>query len=340
MTTTLTAPTRESVASELARARRRTLDLLAPITDADQRRAVSPLMSPLCWDLAHIGHYEELWLLRALVDAAPTDTRYDDLYDAFKHPRRDRPSLPILGPDDARAFIADVRVRVLDGLDTVEFATDDPLRADAFVYGMVIQHEHQHDETMLATIQLMGDDFVHPAAHPAARAAHPTAHHAAHPTGLAPVPSTPVDPEARCAVPGGIVTIGARDHPWAYDNERPAHTIELAPFVIDRYPVTNGRYTRFVADGGYHDPRHWSAAGWSWRTEAGLAHPQFWRDEGAGTWSRLRFGRRHRLDRHGVRGGMLGQQGLLALPRQRRDDEPGVRRQDRRQPRQAARRAH
>ena len=32
----------------------------------------------------------------------------------------------------------------------------DPLLTDGFVYGMVVQHEHQHDETMLATLQLDG----------------------------------------------------------------------------------------------------------------------------------------------------------------------------------------
>ena len=47
-------------------ARRRTLGLLDPVPAADQARQVSPLMSPLCWDLAHIGHYEELWLIREL----------------------------------------------------------------------------------------------------------------------------------------------------------------------------------------------------------------------------------------------------------------------------------
>ena len=34
---------------------------------------------------------------------------------------------------------------------------------------MVVQHEHQHDETLLATIQLM-DDFAHPDADGDARA--------------------------------------------------------------------------------------------------------------------------------------------------------------------------
>ncbi len=82
--------------------------MLEPVSDADQRRQVSPLMSPLCWDLAHVGHYEELWLLRELSGTAPTDARYDDIYDAFKHPRGERPELPILDPPDARTYVADV----------------------------------------------------------------------------------------------------------------------------------------------------------------------------------------------------------------------------------------
>jgi iron(II)-dependent oxidoreductase len=277
---TTQAITAGRVADELARARRASLDLLAPVPDADQRRQVSPLMSPLCWDLAHIAHYEELWLLRALDDQAPTDPRFDDLYDAFRHPRRERVDLPILDPPGARAFAADVRARVLEHLHRVDLTADDPLLRDAFVYGMVVQHEHQHDETMLATIQLMGENFRHPDAVPAP----------------APGAGASPDPHATCPVPGGPLVLGTDDDPWAYDNERPAHTVELMPFVIDRYPVSNGRYAEFVADGGYDDARHWTPEGWAWRVEAGLTHPQFWRAEGAGSWSRVRFGHREDLD--------------------------------------------
>ena len=46
-------------------------------------------------------------------------------------------------------------------LDRIDLDRGDPLLADGFVYGMVVQHEHQHDETLLATLQLM-DDFAHP----------------------------------------------------------------------------------------------------------------------------------------------------------------------------------
>jgi iron(II)-dependent oxidoreductase len=265
--------TKGDIVEALEQSRRRTLDLLDPVPEAEQRRQVSELMSPLCWDLAHIGHYEELWLLRELVGAPPTDPAFDDVYDAFKHPRRERPSLDILDAAGARAFDASVRERVLGVLDQLDLAVDDPLLADGFVYGMVVQHEHQHDETLLATLQLM-DGF----AHPAANAAGPT------PTEHDPV-SLPVD----VTVPGGEYVLGTDREPWAYDNERPAHVVELAPFRIDTIAVTNDAYAKFVDSGGYDDRVHWSEEGWAWRAEAGLTAPQYWSRAESG-WVRRRFG--------------------------------------------------
>src|SRR6185437_1435760 len=155
--------TKPEIVASLEESRRRTLGLLAPVSDEGQRAQVSELMSPLCWDLAHIGHYEELWLVRELAGEPPIDVTFDDVYDAFKHPRRDRPALDILDAGGAREFDAAVRARALAILDRLELDNGDPLLDGGFVYGMVVQHEHQHDETLLATLQLM-DDFAHPAA--------------------------------------------------------------------------------------------------------------------------------------------------------------------------------
>ena len=270
-----------SITGSLATARTRTLTILEPVPVADQERQVSDLMSPLCWDLAHIGHYEELWLVRALTDAPPTNARFDDVYDAFKHPRRERRGLDILGPASARDFVASVRARALDVLTRaprIELQPGSPnaLLADAFVYGMVIQHEHQHDETMLATLQLM-DDFAHPAAEGdtaiASRA-----------------PSTAPRP-SDVLVDGATFTMGTDTTRWAYDNERPAHPVQLAPYRIDTTPVTNAAYAEFVGAGGYDDARLWSPTGWDWRREAGLVAPATWAPDGAGGWVRTRFGR-------------------------------------------------
>ncbi len=261
---------KEQIAAELEGARARSLALLAPLTDAQQEAQHSPLMSPLVWDLAHIGHYEELWLLRNLFGTPPTDPLFDDVYDAFKHPRRERPSLPMLGPARARGFVGDVRGRVLDGLERVELGPADPLLDNGFVYGMVVQHEHQHDETMLATIELM-EGFEYPR------------------TADSHAPPGPL-PAKEAYVDGGPFVMGIDVEPWAYDNERPTHEVTLAPFWIDVAPVTNGEYVEFVEGGGYGERAWWSDAGWEWRMEAGLEHPELWHGDGPGSWCRRRFG--------------------------------------------------
>jgi iron(II)-dependent oxidoreductase len=266
---------KSEIIASLEESRRRTLALLAPVPDDAQRQQVSELMSPLCWDLAHIGHYEELWLVRELASLPPTNPAYDDVYDAFKHPRRDRPSLDILDAPGARAFDAAVRERALAVLDDLELDPANPLLDDGFVYGMVVQHEHQHDETLLATLQLM-DGFAHPDADGA--------------TDGRPVAAR-VDVPPDVLVPGGTYELGTSTDPWAYDNERPAHVVELAPFRIDTTPVTNAAYLEFVEHGGYDDPSHWTDDGWKLRLEAELRAPQFWHRDANGQWLRHRFGR-------------------------------------------------
>ncbi|MCP4542445.1 MAG: SUMF1/EgtB/PvdO family nonheme iron enzyme [Chloroflexi bacterium] len=59
-------------------------------------------------------------------------------------------------------------------------------------------------------------------------------------------------------VPGGTYPIGSADNdPDAYDREKPAHTVELPPFRIGKWPVTNAEYACFITAGGYQDERWW-----------------------------------------------------------------------------------
>jgi len=276
--------TRAHVADQLEAARARTLGLVDVLTDDEQCRPVSPLMSPFVWDLAHIGNYEELWLLREIDGRAAIDPGLDDLYNAFEHPRWERPSLPILNPLEARAYDARVRHDVLDLLATTDIGVrpDQPLLDRGFVYGMVIQHEHQHDETLLATHQLRDG-------------------HAVRPPGSVPNPTSPtaITPH-EVLVDGGPAVIGTDDDPWAYDNERGAHVVDVAPFFIDATPVTNRQHLEFIAADGYRERRLWSDAGWEWRNQTHAVAPEFWCAEGSGSWSVLRFGERldlsHLLD--------------------------------------------
>lgn len=279
------APDTDEITRALSDARARTLALV-DLPEATQRAQISPLMSPMVWDLAHIGNYEELWLLRALDGRAAIDASLDDLYNAFEHPRWTRPDLPVLGPAEARAYLDRVRGEAVDLLihlgevDRAGGQNDvSVLLAHAFVYGLVVQHEHQHCETLLATRQLMGED-------------------------APPVPGTTVfEPEVvEGAAPpaaemvlldGGAFVMGTDDEPWAYDNEQPAHPVTVEPFWLDTTPVTDGAYRAFIQDGGYDDVRWWTAAGRAWLAGTDRHRPLFW---SADLESVLRFGKWRRLD--------------------------------------------
>ena len=268
----MTAPqmTPQRLARELEASRQRSLALLEPLDDGELTRQVSPLMSPLVWDLAHIGNYEELWLLREVAGVAPLRPEIDSLYDAFEHPRSERPTLPILGPGDTRSYISGVRNHVLDVLDRTPFDGRE-LTKDGFVWAMVVQHEHMHDETMLATLQLRGGPRTLPPDAPL-------------PVGRA------VRPHDDVLVPGGSSLQGTATDPWALDNERPAHRVSLPSFRIDRVPVTNAMFAGFLEAGGYGDPRLWDPRGWDHLQSSGRRAPMTWQPDGAGWWTCVRFG--------------------------------------------------
>jgi gamma-glutamyl hercynylcysteine S-oxide synthase len=263
---------RTQVAALLERARARSTALTDAVDETDLVAQHSPLMSPLVWDLAHIGSQEELWLVRDVGGRAPLRPEIDGLYDAFRHSRASRVELPLLRPAEAREYVAQVREKALDALGS------SPLRGrrlveHGFAFGMIVQHEQQHDETMLATHQLRAGAPVLYAPDPPAAVAPPAA--------------------AEALVPAGPFTMGTDTEPWALDNERPAHPVDLPAYLIDTAPVTNGQYIAFVDAGGYDDPRWWSERGWAHRVEAGLHAPLHWRRDAGGpggTWWRRRFG--------------------------------------------------
>ncbi|MDN3295843.1 ergothioneine biosynthesis protein EgtB [Streptomyces ficellus] len=254
----------------LTTARARTDLLTGCVDDGELTAQHSPLMSPLVWDLAHISNQEEQWLLRAVAGREALRPGIDHLYDAFEHPRATRPSLPLLAPAEARAYASDVRGQVLDVLERTPLEDGRPLVDAAFAFGMIAQHEQQHDETMLITHQLRRG---------------PAALHAPEP---APAPDATGLP-AEVRVPGGVFTMGTSNEPWALDNERPAHARVVPEFFIYTVPVTNGAYQHFIDDGGYRDERWWDPAGWAQIREHGIEAPLFWRREG-GQWLRRRFG--------------------------------------------------
>jgi iron(II)-dependent oxidoreductase len=221
---------------------------VAPVAETDLDRVHDPLMSPLVWDLGHIAAFEDLWLAVRGAGLEPLRPELMRVYDADETPRPERGELPYLRLPAALEYLHEVRARTLGLAGTVA-----PLLQE-----LVVQHECQHSETMLQTLQIAAPGVYAP-------------------------PRTDRDGTARrgtLTVEAGPFTLGAEDGQFAYDNERPARVVDLPAFEIDAAPVTNAAYGAFVADGGYSRRELWSDDGWAWRRREAAAHPLYWNGDG------------------------------------------------------------
>ncbi|MEA2375805.1 MAG: gamma-glutamyl hercynylcysteine S-oxide synthase, partial [Thermoleophilaceae bacterium] len=183
------------MADLLAEARQRTLWLVEPVAEADMDRVHDPLMSPLVWDLAHIAAFEELWLCHRVGGHEPMHPDLFQVYDALETPRDVRGDVPHLDLAGALRYLENVRSRTLDVLREADL---DARRSDT--WEMVIQHEQQHNETMLQTLALAEPGVYSPAPRPRPRGALRTG--------------------GMVRVEGGPFIAGSVGAGFAYDNER------------------------------------------------------------------------------------------------------------------------
>jgi iron(II)-dependent oxidoreductase len=252
------AVSKDVLAGKLEEARERTRFLLGPVSEEDLLAQHDAIMSPLIWDYGHIANYEELWLLQNVHGKTLSKRELYDIYDASLHPREERPSLNLLDRKDADLYLDAVRKAVLETLEEADLGdADDPLLRDGFVYNMIVQHEYQHNETMLQTLQLKKGAGYKPG--PRVEL----------PAGRAPE-------QEMVPIPEGEFVMGTNDRAVALDNERDAHVVDLPGFLIDATPVTNEAYLGFVEDGGYERPELWSPPGWEYIKEERITAPKHW----------------------------------------------------------------
>jgi iron(II)-dependent oxidoreductase len=231
----------ETVAVELhavmEEVRERTFRLVAHLDSEQLTRVLSPIMSPLSWDLGHVAAYEDLWLNHRLAGRELLREDLAALYDAFETPRQVRGDLKFLRDEPLHEYMAEVRSRALEAPIT-----------DGELHELVIRHELQHTETMLQAMTLAG--MVPPSF-----------------AGPAPVSGTGLE---MLEVPDGPFELGTGPDGFAYDNERPRHTASTGRFTIARTPVTNATWREWSDAGGYTRREWWSDAGWAWREREGI----------------------------------------------------------------------
>ena len=173
----------------------------------------------------------------------PLHPEIDPLYDAFEHPRAQRPSLPLLAAGRGAPLRAEVRGRVLDLLEAARFGTGQRL--------LDRRLRLRHDRAARAAARRDHAGHAPVAVGPAGadRAA-----------AAGPRPPTRRRCPAEVPVPGGPFTMGTSSRAvGAGQRAARARRATCPPFFMDTTPVTNAAYAAFIADGGYDDPRWWTA---------------------------------------------------------------------------------
>ncbi len=85
-------------------------------------------------------------------------------------------------------------------------------------------------------------------------------------------------PNEMVEISGGLVEFGKRrDSPfYGWDNEYGYRQVQVAPFLTNKYPISNREFKIFVDNGGYQCREYWDAAGWQWKNYYQAKHPKFW----------------------------------------------------------------
>jgi ergothioneine biosynthesis protein EgtB len=267
----------EELGSRFERVRSLTLDLVRPLSDADATIQPFPDASPAKWHLAHTTWFFETFVLR---DHVPGHRVYDErfafLFNSYyeaegqRHPRPRRGMLSRPSLDEVREWRAYV--------DDAVRAAVPLLPSEALeVVVLGINHEQQHQELLLTDIL-------------ATFAENPLEPRYAE---LGPPTCFSTEPQKFHSGKTGTVEIGASDHGFAFDSERPRHRVLLHPHQIASRRVTNGEWAEFMADGGYSNPALWLSDGWDWVQREEIRAPLYWGKDG----TEFTLGGRREIDR-------------------------------------------
>jgi iron(II)-dependent oxidoreductase len=241
-------------------ARHYTRHLYAHLSEAQRAFPYRSSVNPPNWEIAHVAWFQEFWCLRYREREAPRPARMDHA-DAWLNssiiPHAQRWALRELTWERALDYLD------REFADTLE-ALDKSTPEQRTFFQLALLHEDMHGEALLMALHTLGL---------------PEPQVPRRPTLPRPRPSPVLEQEAQ--YPGGAFMMGSAAGPdFAFDNEKPAHVEQLAPFALSTTQVTNEQFAAFVEAGGYEHEKHWTQAGWQWLDQAQARAPRDWRKDG------------------------------------------------------------
>jgi len=243
--------------------RQTSLGCCASLSVEDHSLQAMPDASPAKWHLAHTTWFFETFLLTEhLPGYKGFDPAFRSLFNSYYNAVGDRPlralrhilSRPTLDEVYAyRAHVDEAMAQLLgrelpsEVLDLVELG---------------LNHEQQHQELILTDVKY----------------------------GLAANPLRPAYCEGRDggeprldapamrwqSFPEGVYSIGFDGEGFAFDNERPRHSVYSAPFRLASRLVTNGEYMEFMRDNGCGTAALWLSDGWDCVRANQWIAPLYW----------------------------------------------------------------
>ncbi|SEP19133.1 SUMF1/EgtB/PvdO family nonheme iron enzyme [Aquisalimonas asiatica] len=248
----------ESALEALARHHAAGARLGEHLDDAHLFQQFHPDLSPIGWHLGHCAMVEQHWIGERIL-AEPPDPSLHALYFPELSAKDGRAARL---PDRAKltAWTAAIHARTRDLLATPpEALASHPLMRDDYLVHFLEQHYAQHHETLAYCLSAITASANAGTMAPAA---------------LEQLEPRPLSREV-VTVQAGTYTVGT-DDVRGYDNERPAHRVQLAGARLARTPVSNAQWLAFMVNGGYDTPEHWTASGDAWRRSAAARHPWTW----------------------------------------------------------------
>jgi ergothioneine biosynthesis protein EgtB len=249
----------------LRRVRRRTAELVTPLSAEDACVQSMPEASPAKWHLAHTSWFFEHFVLAPhLSGYQPFHEGFDYLFNSYYltvgqmhlRPRRGLITRPSL--EDIFAY--------REHVDTALWRLSDRCSTDAelaFLVALGTQHEQQHQELILTDIKhLLAQNPLLPAY-----------------SELPPPEASSFEPMRWLPGRAGITRIGHAGAGFAYDNETPRHPALLGEHALASRLVTNAEFREFIDDGGYRNPALWLSDGWSQALAEGWNRPLYWQED-------------------------------------------------------------
>nr|WP_294950100.1 ergothioneine biosynthesis protein EgtB [uncultured Mucilaginibacter sp.] len=243
--------------------RRRTEEICAPLQTEDY--VVQPVVdvSPPKWHIGHTTWFFETFILKPyFMGYQEYDPNYNYVFNSYYETvgnrviRTDRGNL-------SRPTVIDIQLyrKYVDDAMQNYIACNELSDEVKELLILGFNHEEQHQELLLTDIKfILGNNPLFPA----------------YSKEYIKPKVEEIESKEFIKLEEGVYEIGFAGEGFAFDNELNRHKVYLNAFEVSPTLVTNAEYLEFMDAGGYHDFRHWHAAGWDWVNTNKVEAPMYW----------------------------------------------------------------